>query len=200
MKTDPSDSLYYKAPENLRKQLESLSKSSVDEKSSFAWNWFRYAAVTAAIIGALFIGHLSKGPSTDDLLSQEVVSSHVRSLMANHLIDIVSTDRHTVKPWFNGKLDFSPKVVDLSADGFILMVAVWIILAVALSPLWFTNTINTLLIFSLGRRLVPKKRELRKKAVLLSRQGYSLYHWISGGMQYWVISDLNPNDLKTLAS
>jgi anti-sigma factor RsiW len=86
------------------------------------WPWMSIAA-TAVLLGmvAWRIGSVASRPSPDELLAQDVLSSHVRSLMANHLTDVPSSDQHTVKPWFDGKLDFSPPVKDLSGDGFPLV-------------------------------------------------------------------------------
>src|SRR5580704_5184977 len=114
---------YYAAPEGLEGRIiKALRQSAVTEMRPPArWNWATAAAslgIAAAILLAVFLVG-SHPPPGQDLLAQEVVSSHVRSLMANHLMDVPSSDQHTVKPWFAGKIDFSPPVKDL--DGFPLL-------------------------------------------------------------------------------
>jgi anti-sigma factor RsiW len=79
------------------------------------------APMAAAALVLLTLVPFLRGPSTEEILTREVVSSHVRSLMADHIADVASSDQHTVKPWFNGKVEFSPPVVDLVSQGFPLV-------------------------------------------------------------------------------
>src|SRR2546427_115810 len=120
-----ASSLYFKPPADLQRRIEfSLRKAAKAEAVPRVarWRWLSVAAsMAAAAIVILSLVPFLRGPSTDDLLTGEVVSSHVRSLMANHLADVSSSDQHTVKPWFNGKLDFSPPVEDLTKQGFPLV-------------------------------------------------------------------------------
>jgi anti-sigma factor RsiW len=128
----------------------------------------------------------------EDRVAQEVVASHVRSLMVDHLTDVTSTDRHTVRPWFQdrGKIDFSPTVPDLTAQDFILVGGrldyVDNRVVAALVYKRRKHTINVLIWPS------NADKELRS----LTRQTYHLIHFARGGMTTWAVSDLNPEELR----
>jgi anti-sigma factor RsiW len=79
------------------------------------------AALAVVAVTSWKMARVSRVPSGDELVVQQVIDSDVCSLMANHLEDVPSTDQHTVQPWFNGKLDFSPPVQDLAKEGFPLI-------------------------------------------------------------------------------
>ncbi len=120
-----ASSLYFKAPASLRKRIQSSVRQAGQTTPTprvMPWRWIGVAASLAVVL--LVILGVTRGlfaPSTDNALAQQVVASHVRSLMADHLTDVASSDQHTVKPWFDGKLDFSPAVVDLTSQGFPLI-------------------------------------------------------------------------------
>ena len=118
---------YFRAPESLAERL----RTSVAGASAFSrpptraiarpprWQPWLVAAASVAIVALSIAGALRYrgGPGTD-ATTEAVIEGHVRSLMGDHLTDVASTDRHTVKPWFAGRVDFSPTVVDLASDGF----------------------------------------------------------------------------------
>jgi anti-sigma factor RsiW len=112
-------SVYFKAPAGLEKRIQRAVRQAAKAESAprwLSWSWVRMAAPLAAAALVLFtLVPFLRGPSTEEILTREVVSGHVRSLMANHLADVPSSDQHTVKPWFNGKLDVSPPVIELTA-------------------------------------------------------------------------------------
>src|SRR5438094_9196883 len=123
IKTGP---FYFKAPVDLQRRIQlSLRKAAKAEAGHRVlpkW-WLTIAApMAAAAIVVLAVVPVLRGPSADDLLAREVISSHVRSLMASHLADVASSDQHTVKPWFAGNLNFSPPVHALARQGFPLIV------------------------------------------------------------------------------
>jgi anti-sigma factor RsiW len=160
------------------------------------WWWFSIAASLAiiALIG-WSIFHSSMPTSVENMLAQEVISSHVRSLMANHLMDVASSDQHTVKPWFNGQLDFSPPVKDLASEGFPL---------VGGRLDYIDNRTTAALVYKRHQHVInlfvwPANAGTEEPIRILTRQGYHAIHWTQGGFAYWAISDLNEQELQEFA-
>ena len=135
------------------------------------------------------------GPSADDRLAEWVVASHVRSLQVEHLTDVISTDRHTVKPWFRGKLDFSPQVADLSKEGYPLAGGRLDYLADRpVAALVYARHAHVINVF-IWR--APDDAETAVRS--FSHQGFHIRAWQGGGMTCWAISDLNDQELDEFA-
>jgi anti-sigma factor RsiW len=189
------DSLFFTAPTELRRRVQAELHSQCEIKSWWNyrnWKWLTAAttSVATACLALLLTMTLTR-PSAQQQLAREIVSSHVRSLMANHMLDVVSTDQHTVKPWFNGKLDFSPPVKDLSAQEFPLIGGRLDYLggrsAAALVFKRHKHVINLL--------IWPAKEKNSKPASFTPIQGYNLIHWSEAEMTFWAVSDLNEKEL-----
>jgi anti-sigma factor RsiW len=188
--------LYFTPPVNLERRIHSAlrdtDKSEISPRA-MQWRWLSIPVSLAfiAIVIWAFEPILTTS-SKDSLLTQEIISGHVRSLMADHLTDVSSSDQHTVKPWFNGRLDFSPPVKDLSDHGFPL---------VGGRLDYVENRPAAVLVYKHRQHFInlfiwpsTHNSDVGKKTVM--RQGYNLIHWVKSGMTYWAVSDLNNNELQ----
>jgi anti-sigma factor RsiW len=193
-------SAYFKAPDHLRNRIQRSMRQAAKTESPLrwlSWSWGRIVApVAAAALIVLALVPFLRGPSSEEMLAQEVVSSHVRSLMANHLADIPSSDQHTVKPWFNGKLDFSPPVVNLAEQGFSL---------VGGRLDYLNNRPVAALVYQSDKHLInvfiwPASERTTTAPVSATRQGYNISHWSQSGMTFWVVSDLERGQLEKFAA
>ena len=189
------NALYYRAPASLQKRVQSAVRQSSHAGStlrSMPWRWLGVLASLVVIIAVTWGVTRLSSPAATEVLAQEVVASHVRSLMPDHLEDVASSDEHTVKPWFSGKLDFSPPVVDLANQGFPLMGGRLDYLdnrpVAALVYHHQQHVINVFIWPSTGGSDVAAKTE--------TRQGYHLAYWTKFGMMYWAISDVNETELQ----
>ncbi len=191
-----ADLFYYKAPEDLRERLRlSLHKQSRSRLSRFSMRWMPVAASVVVCIGLGFLlARFTLDHSIQDRMTQEVASAHVRSLQADHLVDVRSSDKHTVKPWFSGKLDFAPPIPDLAAEGFPLVGGRLDYLdgrsVAALVYRRRNHFINLFVWPDTGAEPQEPRQD--------TRQGYHLIHWSRAGMSFWVVSDLDPAELNEL--
>ena len=195
-------SLYYSAPEKLEKRIRSSLRREVNAevgRRSFGWRWLPAgAAMALVLLMAFIIWRAVPGlhPSGDDLLAQEIVSNHVRSLqLETHHADVISSDQHTVKPWFDGKLDFAPPVKDFSSQGFPLIGG---------RLEYLNNRAVAALIYQRQKHYInlfiwPAEQSNASGEVATKRQGYNLLHWTNSGMNYWAVSDLNAVELHEFA-
>jgi anti-sigma factor RsiW len=154
------------------------------------------AAIVVLMIGAAYGIGARSGRSAITPMAEAMLTAHVRSLQGGHLTDVASTDQHTVKPWFTGKLDFSPVVPRLEAEGFPLLGGrleyVGDRAAAALVYQRRAHVINVL--------TYPSVASEGTALHLESRRGFQIANWTTGGMAYWVVSDLNEDELRTFCS
>jgi anti-sigma factor RsiW len=210
---------YFKAPAELRERIQSSLRKEIAEQSNgsgsipvdarpliakeraesrsvlfgTSWNWLALAAaiVFVAVIVWNVLPRLQR-PGNDQFLATQLIASHVRSLMANHLTDVASSDQHTVKPWLDAKLDFAPAVVDLSSDGFPLIGG---------RLDYLDNRAVAALIYQRRKHFInlfvwPAAPDETRTPKTITRQGYQLLHWVQSDLNYWAVSDVNEKELQ----
>lgn len=184
------------APAALAARIDGLVGNSRPTRPTTARPWFSGGLpwLGGGAIGALAasLAILLAAPQPSALtLADELVAGHVRSLEADHLVDVATSDRHTVKPWFNGKLDFAPPVYDLKAAGFPLVGGRLDYLGGRpAAALVYRRNLHTINLF-----IRPESESAAGAADTLRRQTYNLAHWSHGGLEFWAVSDVETAEL-----
>jgi len=189
-----------RAPEELRTQLRESLRTAAQTKGARATvrfpRWRQFALAASLAFVALGAWGLGTRRGADAALRDQVLASHIRSLMPGHLTDVVSSDQHTVKPWFNGKLDFSPPVSDFAGRGYPLLGGrLDYVAGRPVAALVYQRRQHLINVF-----LWPAADGERGERTPTTRQGYHLLHWTSSGYEYWVVSDLGLQELEQFAA
>jgi anti-sigma factor RsiW len=190
------------APEHLRRRIEtalpgaSARRTAVarsgfwrPNRRSFAGGLALGTVLSAAVAASLVL--VVAGGDDDQRIADDVVSAHLRSLQAGHLTDVETSDQHTVKPWFSGKLDVAPPVIDLTAQGFTLIGGRLDDIngetAAAIVYRRRQHIINLFVASQTGAG--------HRHTVTDARHGFNLRHWAQGGLDFWAVSDINAREL-----
>jgi anti-sigma factor RsiW len=178
-------------PPHLRARIEAqvgLSRRSAPP----SWRALAASAVLAAVIGS-GATWLVVGSSPTDTVAEAVAANHMRALLAAQATDVTSTDRHTVKPWFNSRIAQAPRVVDLSAEGFPLVGGrVDVIGRRPVPTLVYRHRQHLISVTAL-----PVSEGAAALRAPKTIEGYGLQHWVDDGVAYWVASDLGAKDLDS---
>lgn len=169
--------------------------ASLKRKSSRFWAATRLPIAAGLILAAasgLGVGSflIRSEPSTESTTNQ-LIDAHVRSMLPGHLLDVTSSDRHTVKPWFAGKTDIAPQVFDLADRGFPLLGGrLDYVDGRSVAALAYARRLHTINLF-VWRHAAGETVEGS-----LTARGYSLIHWTSNGLSYWAVSDAALSELE----
>jgi anti-sigma factor RsiW len=182
----------YAAPPQLRARLALQTRRRISLQRLSTW---AAAAVLVVSVGSGLL-LIRSAAARADVATEEAVNGHVRSMMADHLFDVRSTDQHTVKPWFLGKLDFAPPVVDLASVGFPLVGGRLDYLdGRSVAALVYPRRQHPINVFIAPAGAAPDRPTLEERSI----RGFQVRHWTRGGMTFWAVSDLNAVELSEFA-
>jgi anti-sigma factor RsiW len=185
--------LKFTAPPLLRRRIKAAlpqPQVSAPSRRSLLKGFAMGSAVSALAATGLIAVVVSK--DDQQLVEAEIVSAHLRSLQAGHLTDVISTDQHTVKPWFNGKLDVSPPVIDLTAQGFTLIGGrLDYVDARAIGAVVYKRRQHVINLF------VAQTADTAQHAAKMDTiQGFNIRRWGERGMKFWAVSDIGADELN----
>lgn len=187
--------LSYSAPPALRDRIlskvsQNTNEPAVPKSTPWLWQWLAAGAIGFAVMTVIL---RPAGVPEGDRLADEAVSGHVRSLMAGHLTDVLSSDKHTVKPWFNGKVDFAPDVNNFAAQGFPLIGGRLDYLnGRRVAALVYKRNAHVINVF-----VWPTNRAGTESTE--NRDGFNIINQTVGGLHYCIVSDLNASELNEFA-
>ena len=191
---------YHRAPVELRSRIGALAGGASPPPKSPPWlqRWpaLRPAAMAAGVAALVILGGtLTFGPNShDERLAQDVIASHVRATLGQRLVDVASSDQHTVKPWLSSRLDFSPPVYTLQAQGVLFLGGrVDYVDGRPVAALIYKRREHVVDVF------VWPTSDADRRARGMSERGFNVEHGTRGGMAFWLVSDLNREELTTLA-
>src|SRR5215216_6756367 len=182
--------LRYTAPAALRRNIDrSFPSEALTNRRMFLKGLGVGGLLSAAAAASVALVTLNQ--ESEESIVTEAVSAHLRSLQAEHLVDVVSTDRHTVKPWFNGRLDVSPPVIDLTAQGFTLIGGrLDYVDARALGAVVYRRRSHVINLF-VAQTAHTEHRAAKTETI----QGFNIRRWSEHGLNFWAISDLAMDEL-----
>jgi anti-sigma factor RsiW len=182
--------LSYKAPASLRRRIEATLPEARMPNRRAVLRGFAMGSAVSAIAASGIVAVVLR--SDDEArIKSEVVSAHLRSLQAGHLTDVLSTDQHTVKPWFNGRLDVAPPVIDLTAQGFTLIGGrLDYVDARAVGAIVYRRRLHVINLF-----VTQTASAEHRAATTETFQGFNIRSWSDGGLNFWAVSDLASDEL-----
>jgi len=191
------DATYHKAPEALRVRVQSAvareGRARVVHVGRRTLAWGLAFATVAAVSWSL--GAMRGRDAAQDIVTHDVLSAHLRSVMTTgRLVDVPSTDRHEVKPWFAGRVDFAPAVPDLAARGFILVGGrLDVVDGRTVAAVTYRYRLHVVNVFE------RPAKDGEQPPQSMSRQGYNIVHWSRDGIERWAVSDLAAGELAAIA-
>jgi len=182
------------APPGLRARIDASIGGLTRQRAQPSWRALAASIVLTAMVASSSTWFVA-GSQQPTMIADALVSDHIRALMAPEPVDVASSDRHTVKPWFNGRIPNSPRVVDLAKENFPLVGGrIDVVGQTPVSTLVYRHAKH---IISLTA--IPTDSRLALEKIPRAVNGYNVVHWSENGVSYWAISDVASKDLEEFA-